>query len=254
MQIGLVLSGGGARGIAHIGIIKALVEKGVDIAAISGTSAGAVVGAMHAYGYEPGEVLEIIIKTSFLKRMRPALAKTGLLKIEYLKDIFLKYLPENDFGALKVPLTIAATEIKKGRTTFFSKGELITPILASCCVPVLFSPVKYQGGTYVDGGILNNLPVEPIRDKMDYVIGCHSNPIDDDFDVKNVKVLIERSLLMAINGNTQKRTEMCNLLIEPPDLKKYAGSELSKARELFEVGYQFTRENFDKFNIPESLT
>lgn len=252
MQIGIALSGGGARGIAHIGIIKALKEKGVKLAAISGTSAGAVVGAMYSYGYEADEILEIIIKTSFLKRMRPALAKTGLLKIENLKDIFLKYLPENDFSALKIPLTVAATELKKGETVFFSEGELITPILASCCVPVLFNPVKYRSGMYVDGGILNNLPVEPIRDKMDFIIGCHTNPIDDDFDVKNVKVLIERSLLMAINGNTQKRKEMCNLLIEPPGLKKYAGSELSKARELFEVGYQFTRENFGKFNIPNS--
>ena len=252
MQIGIALSGGGARGIAHIGIIKALKEKGVKLAAISGTSAGAIVGAMYSYGYEADEILEIIIKTSFLKRMRPALAKTGLLKIENLKDIFLKYLPENDFSALKIPLTVAATELKKGETVFFSEGELITPILASCCVPVLFNPVKYRSGMYVDGGILNNLPVEPIRDKMDFIIGCHTNPIDDDFDVKNVKVLIERSLLMAINGNTQKRKEMCNLLIEPPGLKKYAGSELSKARELFEVGYQFTRENFGKFNIPNS--
>ena len=87
---------------------------------------------------------------------------------------------------------------------------------------------------------------------MDFVIGCHTNPIDDDFDVKNVKVLIERSLLMAINGNTQKRKELCNLLIEPPGLKKYAGSELSKAKELFEVGYRYTRENFDIFNVPKS--
>lgn len=252
MQIGLALSGGGARGIAHIGIIKALLEKGVNIAAISGTSAGAVVGAMYSYGYQPEEVLKIIVKTSFIKRMRPALARTGLLKIENLKDVFLKYLPENDFSALKIPLTVAATELKKGQTSFFSEGELITPILASCCVPVLFNPVKYRGGTYVDGGILNNLPVEPLRDKVDFIIGCHTNPIDDDFDVKNVKVLIERSLLMAINGNTQKRKEMCNLLIEPPGLKKYAGSELSKARELFEVGYQYVRENFERFNIPDS--
>ena len=252
MQIGLALSGGGARGIAHLGIIKALVEEGVNIAAISGTSAGAVVGSLYCYGYEPDEILDIIVKTSFLKRMRPALAKTGLLKIENLKEIFLKYLPENDFKALKIPLTVAATELKRGITTFFSEGELITPVLASCCVPVIFNPVKYQGGTYLDGGILNNLPVEPLREKMDFVIGCHTNPIDDDFDVKNVKVLIERSLLMAINGNTQKRKELCNLLIEPPGLKKYAGSELSKAKELFEVGYKYTRENFDIFDVPKS--
>ncbi|MDN5213611.1 patatin-like phospholipase family protein [Fulvivirgaceae bacterium BMA12] len=251
MKIGLALSGGGARGIAHIGIIKALEEHGIRPSAISGTSAGAVVGAMYSYGYTPDEILQIILKTSFIKRMRPALAKTGLLKIENLRDTFLKYLPENNFSALKIPLSVAATELKRGKTTFFSEGELITPVLASCCVPVLFNPVKFGDGLYVDGGILDNLPVEPIMDKTDFIIGSHTNPIDDDFDVKNVKVLIERSLLMAINGNTQKRKEMCNLLIEPPGLKKYAGSELNKARELFDIGYQFTKENFDRFSIPK---
>ncbi len=250
MRVGIVLSGGGARGIAHIGVIKALEEKGVQIAAISGTSAGAVIGALYAYGYQPEEILDMIQKTSFLRSLRPALTKVGLLKIENLRHIFLKYMPENDFGRLKIPLTVAATDINKGETTFFSRGELIMPILASCCVPVLFQPLKYGDGLYVDGGILDNLPVEGVMADTDFVIGCHTNPIDNAFDVKNVKALIERSLLMAINGNTQKRKDMCNLLIEPPELGKYTGSDLGKARELYEIGYNFTIENFDSFNIP----
>lgn len=249
MKVGLVLSGGGARGIAHIGIIKALEEKGVNIAAISGTSAGAVVGALFAYGYSPDEILDFVEKTSFKRSLRPALTKSGLLKIENLKNIFLKYMPENNFDALKIPLTVAATDINKGKTTFFSHGELIMPVLASCCVPVLFQPLKYKGGLYVDGGILDNLPVEPMKEKTDFVIGSHTNPIDDAFDGKNVKAVIERSLLMAINGNTQKRKDMCNLLIEPPELGKYTGSDLSKARELFNIGYQYTLDNFDHFNF-----
>lgn len=250
MKVGLTLSGGGARGIAHLGVIKGLTEKGVTISAISGTSAGAIIGSLFCYGYSPDEILQIIIKTSFLKSMRPALTKTGLLKIEKLKSLFLKYLPEDDFSALKIPMTVAATEIKKGQTDFFSEGELIMPILASCCVPVIFQPLSYGNGLYVDGGILDNLPVEPIRKQTDFLIGVHTNPIDNDFDVKNVKVLIERSLLMAINGNTQQRKSQCNLIIEPPKLKKIAGSEMGRAKELFEIGYEYTIENYDSFKIP----
>ncbi len=250
MKVGIALSGGGARGIAHLGVIKALEEKGVSIAAISGTSAGAVIGALYAYGYSPDHILTLIQNISFRRNLRPALTRTGLLKIETLRDLFLKYLPENDFGRLKIPMAVAATDINKGETTFFSKGELIMPILASCCVPVLFQPLKYKDGLYVDGGILDNLPVEGVISRSDFIIGCHTNPIDNAFDVKNVKTLIERSLLMAINGNTQKRKDMCDVLIEPPQLGKFTGGDLNKGKELFDIGYEYTIANFEDFNIP----
>ncbi len=251
MKIGIALSGGGARGVAHLGVLKALEEKGVNIATVSGTSAGSIVGAMYAYGYSPDAIFDILMKTSFLKKMRPALVMTGLLNIEKLRKFFLEYLPENNFGVLKKKLVIAATEVNKGQITYFSEGELITPILASCCVPVLFNPVKCRGGLYVDGGLLDNLPVAPIKSSVDFMIGSHSNPIDDNFNAKNAKVVIERSLLMAISGSTEIKKSLCDLVIEPDMLKKYAGSEVKKAKEIFDVGYDYTIENFEKFNIPK---
>ena len=250
MKIGIALSGGGARGVAHLGVLKALEEKGVVISAVSGTSAGSIVGAMYAYGYSPDEIFDILMKTSFLRKMRPALAMTGLLNIEKLRKFFLEYLPENDFGLLKKKLAVAATEVNKGQITYFSEGELITPILASCCVPILFNPVKCRGGLYVDGGLLDNLPVEPIKSSVDFMIGSHTNPIDDNFNVKNAKVVIERSLLMAISGSTEIKKSLCDVVIEPEMLKKFAGSEINKAKEIFEVGYDYTIENFERFKIP----
>ena len=95
MKVGLALSGGGARGFAHLGILKALEEFGVTIAQVSGTSAGAIAGAFYCYGYKPDQILEIISNTGFLKSVRPAWAWTGLLSMDGFKAVLLKYLPKN---------------------------------------------------------------------------------------------------------------------------------------------------------------
>jgi NTE family protein len=244
MKRGLVLSGGGARGICHLGVIKALEEFNVQIDFISGTSAGTITGCLYSYGYKPEEILQIIASASFSKTLRLAWTWMGLLSIDGLRHLLIKHIPENSFDALKIPVTIAATEIKKGKIEYFTQGELIPAILASCCVPAVFNPVQYNGGLYVDGGVLDNLPVKGISDKCDFIIGSHCNFIRSDVDLKNFRSVIERTLLMAISGNTTVSKTLCNVLIEPPDVGKYSGFDLSKAKEIFEVGYRYTKENF----------
>jgi NTE family protein len=250
MKTGLVLSGGGARGISHLGVIKALEEFNVKIDCLSGTSAGSITGALYSYGYKPDEIVKMISATSFARTLKLAWTWTGLLKLDGLRNIILKYIPENSFDALKIPMTFAATEIRKGRIEYFSRGELVPAILASCCVPAVFEPVAIDGGMYVDGGILDNLPVKGIQGQCDFIIGSHCNFIRSEVDLKNFRTVIERSLLMAISGNTSVSKTLCHLLIEPPDLGKYSGFDLSKAQEIFEIGYRYTRENFtpDQFH------
>jgi NTE family protein len=245
MKIGITLSGGGARGIAHIGVLKALEEMGVAISVISGTSAGAVVGSLYAHGYKPEEILSIIQKVSVFKSVKPAWTWIGLLSLEGLRDVFLKYIPENNFDALKIPLTVAATDIEKGEIVYFSRGELIPCIMASSCVPAVFAPVSFDGKLLVDGGVLDNLPSKPIRAKCDCLIGSHCNPIGSEFDAKNLKTIIERSLLMAVAGNTQESRKLCDVFIEPTGLDKFTGFGLNKAQEIFDIGYQFTKDNFE---------
>ena len=153
-------------------------------------------------------------------------------------------MPENDFNALKIPVTMAITEIRKGKVEYVSKGELLTPLQASCSVPAVFKPVQYNGGIYVDGGIMDNLPVKGIYDKCDFIVGSHSNFITSEFDVKNFRNVIERSLLIAINGNTMISKSLCHVLIEPPEVGLFSGFDLGKAAEMFEIGYAYTKSNF----------
>jgi NTE family protein len=249
-KIGLVLSGGGARGICHLGVIKALEEWDVKFDQISGTSAGSITGAMYSYGYKPDEIMKIITSTSFSKSLKFAWTWMGLLSLDGLRDIILKYIPENSFESLKIPLAVAATEIKKGKIEYFTQGELAPAIMASSCVPAVFNPVQFNGGLYVDGGILDNLPVKAIKDKCDFIIGSHCNFIRSEVDLKNVRAVIERSLLMAIAGNTTLNKTLCDILIEPPDIGKYSGFDTSKAKELFDIGYTYTKDNFTADQFP----
>jgi len=245
-MIGVALSGGGARGIAHLGVLKALNEGGIFPNIISGTSAGSIVGALYCAGYSPEESLKIVQKTSVLSVFRPSFSWKGFLKIDKLAGILQKHLPET-FEDLNLPLVVAASEINEGKTAYFKSGKLIKPILASASIPVLFKPMEIDGKNYVDGGILNNLPAEPLVDKVDTLIGVSCNPNGYADKLDNAKLLMERSALLAINGNTMKSRALCDQFIEPITLTQFSGFDLSRSREIFEAGYKFTLENMSKF-------
>jgi NTE family protein len=244
MKRGLVLSGGGVRGIAHIGILKALDELGIEFDCISGTSAGAIVGALYSAGYKPDYIFELVKNLSVFKAVRPAFTWTGLLTLDGLKDVLLKSIPANNFSKLKIPLTVAAADIKNGRIHYFNSGELIPAIVASSSIPAIFKPVQLNGHLYVDGGILDNLPVKAIRNQCDMIVGSHCNHISPDFDVTNIKLVVERSLLIAIRANTEVSRSLCDVFIEPPGMDRFSSLDLSKVQEIFDYAYRFTKENF----------
>ena len=242
MKIGLVLSGGGARGLSHLGVVKALLERGIRPQLISGTSSGALVGGLLAYGYPPDEILELFIKTRFLQHVRPAFGGGGLLRLDRLETIYRTYIPENTFEVLSTPLVVAATDLVAGEVIYFRAGELARPVLASCCIPGLFEPMLFQGRQLVDGGVLDNLPVEPIRAEVDYVIGVHCNPFTRQGSLKSTRDILMRSLILAVQTKTKDRFDQCDLLIEAPQLCDYTLFDLRKARELFALGYRHARQ------------
>ena len=249
MTTGIALSGGGARGIAHLGVLKALDELGVHLDCMSGTSTGALVGALYSYGLSPEKILELIINTRFFSSLRPAWTWTGLVNMDGLRDLILKLIPEDSFDALKIPLTITATNLTKGKAEYFTVGPLTPAVLASCCVPVLFNPVHVNGEVYVDGGMTDNLPSKSIRHKCNLLIGSHCNFVSSEFDVKNFRSVIERSLLMAVSGNTTVSKELCDILIEPPGLANISVFDVKNAELLFNVGYEFLIKNYSKLDF-----
>ena len=241
MKIGLVLSGGGARGIAHLGVIKALQEMDVQFDQIAGASAGSIAGALTAAGYSPDESLKIIESSSFMKHLRPAWNRMGLLRIDTVVDLYRKYIPHDSFEGLAIPLHVVAVDLNKGEQVVFDQGELIRPVLASCCLPGIFEPMLINKRQFIDGGVLNNLPIEPIEHKVDLIIGSHCNPFGLAKPIRSMRGVIERSLILAVQSKTREKFGRFPVFIEPDGLVGYSPTDISKSRELFRIGYQYTR-------------
>jgi NTE family protein len=237
LKIGVALSGGGVRGISHLGVLQGLNEAGIFPTHVSGTSAGAIAGAMYCEGYSPTEILKIIVETNYFKFLRPAISWKGILKMSSIQGLFRTYLKHNDFSQLKTPLTVAATDIKKGKAVYFSEGELIAPVMASSCIPGMFEPIVIGNRFLIDGGVLNNLPVEPLDGTCDFVIGVNCNHLPEESDIKNMKRLIERSVIMSMNYNVYSRQAKCDYFIEAPGLGKFGVFDIKKASDLFQAGY-----------------
>lgn len=240
MKTGLVLSGGGARGIAHLGAIKALQEAGFTFDHIAGTSAGAIAGALLANGYTPDEILRIVEKTPYFKHIRPAFTRMGLLRLDKAEEYYRQFLPHDRFEELQIPLHVVATDLTAGELVVFNQGELVRPVLASCCLPGIFEPYVINKRQYVDGAVLNNLPIEPLEDKVDFIIAANCNPFGPQKPITSAKGVLERSLLLSVRSKTRERAARCHLLIEPPDLCRFDIYDLKRARDIFRIGYQHT--------------
>ncbi|WP_425342614.1 patatin-like phospholipase family protein [Lunatimonas salinarum] len=242
---GITLSGGGVRGIAHLGVLQALNEHGISPDRLSGSSAGAIVAIMYAKGFSPKEILDIIIKTNYFRFLRPAISLRGLLKMESVYSLYKEYLKEDDFGSLQIPVTIAATDVHLAKTVFFSEGEIIRPLMASSCIPGMFDPILIEGHHYVDGGVLNNLPVEPLLGKCDRLMGVNCNHLPVQQNISHIKSLIERTVIMSMNYNVYSRVPKCDYFVEPKGLATYGVLEIKKAKEIFARGYEYMMEFYD---------
>jgi NTE family protein len=238
LKIGIALSGGGVRGVAHLGVLKALNESGIFPNRFSGSSAGAIAGALYCSGHSPEEILEIILKTNYFKFLKPAISWTGILKMDLVEELYHKYLKSNSFESLQIPLSIAATDVRRAKAVYFSEGELIKPLMASSCIPGMFDPILIDNHYYIDGGVLNNLPVEPLDGVCDVVIGVNCNHLPVEHNIKNIKSLIERSIIMTMNYNVYSRKHVCDYFIEPQGLARYGVFDTKKAKDIFQAGYE----------------
>lgn len=253
VKIGIALSGGGVRGIAHLGVLKALNEAGIFPQRVSGTSAGAIVGSLYCQGYSPEHIFELIVNTRFLKFLRPAVSWKGILKMNRIEALYSRYILPDDFSRLKIPLTISATNLTRGQITYFSEGEIIRPLMASTCIPGIFDPVTIGGDSYVDGGVLNNMPIEALEGRCEFVIGVNCNHVIEEQNIRNIKKVIERTVIMAMNCNVYNRKPGCDIFIEPPGLARFGAFEISKAGEIFEAGYASTKSLIGDNNLLASL-
>lgn len=252
-HIGLALSGGGARGFAHIGVYKAMQEAGIHPDIISGTSAGAITGVMFASGHTAEESYAFFREKKLLDFARPSMSRTGFMNLNGLGKRLAEFIEVKYFHELPIPLVATATNINLGIPTHFQEGEILPCILASSCVPIVFSPISIDGYQYVDGGVFMNLPVRPIREQCDIIIGVHIDPVEPSSHVKNMIQLAERSFHMGILSNMNEDTRLCDVVISPQHISQFNMFDLANMEKLFEAGYQQAKTVFSRPNIKELL-
>jgi NTE family protein len=286
-KIGLTLSGGGAKGLAHIGILKAIDSAGLKIDYITGTSMGAVVGSLYAAGYSGKEIEKIandidwndlfksnpqyneialrekdefgsyLIEVPF-KGYKPALT-SGLMDpegvwVEFLKVLYPVYAVK-DFHQLSIPFECIATDLEKGKPVALSSGELVPAIRSSMAIPSVFTPISYQGKILVDGGLVQNFPVSQAK-KMgaDYVIGVslYSGLMNRNQFKSALNVMDQiTSYVDAADEVNQKA--MCDLLIMPP-IGDYNAASFGDYKEIIRIGNEMGAMMYPTFkHLADSL-
>ncbi|MFN2430638.1 MAG: patatin-like phospholipase family protein, partial [Cryomorphaceae bacterium] len=232
-KLGIALSGGGARGIIHIGVLKALDDAGIKPGCISGTSMGAIIGGLYAGGVSPEEMLKLISGKSFLRMFSLKPSFSGLLEMKYLKKVLQDHLPDR-FEELEIPFYACATNLNKHRRVLFSEGPLYRAIIASASIPLLFEPVLIDGDAYVDGGVIDNLPTEICRNSCDRILGVEVNAGMFHQDLKNIKNIAIEVFQLTVSNNTKEGLEHCDWIIQPRLKAEYQILDFTKASELYE--------------------
>lgn len=273
LKVGLVLSGGGAKGFAHIGVLKALEEQGIQIDYIGGTSMGSIVGAMYASGYSAVEIEQIVMQLGFDKYMdaeitrpdKPFFQKenddkyavklpvvnnnitlpSGWTNGQNVMNQLSKYLQHvstvTDFNALPIPFLCIATDLEKGEQVVLNKGNLAQSIRASVAFPTVVKPIEIDGKWLVDGGLVNNFPVKEVR-KMgaEFIIGVDvsSNTLYKKEDLQSVLKIMEQMVsYQMVNDDILAKKDLTDIYIIPLDETRFTTFSFEKAQEIIQFGY-----------------
>ena len=244
-EINLVLSGGGARGFAHIGVLKALNDHGIYPKAISGTSMGAIIGVLYAAGLSPDDIITQIEKLKFYNLLT-SFGKIRKRSLHILYPIIKKAIGINRFDQLNIPLHIAVTNVNHGRGEIITKGDCIHASLASASIPIIFRSYSNNRMNYVDGGLLNNFPIDPFLKTDHAIVGCDVNYLGYSDKLNGLMNYVERNIRMALFQSVRIRERYCDYLLEPEKTGEHNSFDFKNSRKLFEIGEKYTRQHIDK--------
>jgi NTE family protein len=235
--IGVALGGGFARGIAHIGVLKALEEEGIPVAMIAGTSVGAIMGAAYCSGLTIAELEEIAHQVRFTTFARWTLSRYGFASNDRMTAFLARTLKVQTFEELRIPLGVTATDFNTGKGTVFTSGPIIDPVRASCAYPGMFLPVEIRGSWLVDGMLSYPVPTVPLRAMgAQRVLGVHlkgqwskTTAPRHYFDVIGQSFAIAQDMMSSVWRNA------ADVVIEP-DVAGFDYDDFKRADELIHVG------------------
>ncbi|WP_445709801.1 patatin-like phospholipase family protein [Flavobacterium sp.] len=252
-NIGIALSGGGSKGIAHAGALQFLDEQKIKPSIISGTSAGAIIAAMYSFGKTPAEILSFFQSIYFFNWKHFTLKKAGIIDSDSFRVYFNAIFKDTKIGDLPIPIKITATDLVKGKLKVFNDNTKVTDaILASAAFPGVLSPYKINERLYSDGGILNHFPTDLLLGNCENIIGIYVSPIQniENKDLNSIKSITSRAFdLLSAQGNYQKFS-LCDTIIEPKELANYSTFETSKSKmkTIFQIGYDEAKSTFEELS------
>lgn len=248
MKIGIALGSGGAKGLAHIGVIEVLQKYGIQLDIIAGTSIGAILGGLIALGYKPAELearanmLGAESKKEFLKR---SINSRALYSTEYIHSKLFKMYEDKRFSDLKIPFYALATDLIKGEKVVFNSGKLINAVEASSRIPIFYPPKKKGKMVLVDGAITCPVPTGVLKGKCDFIISVplpvYNKKIPPHHFLKMMNTL-DRSIAILTDKlmKTELNCEQPDLVIDLDDVEKYSTFDFNYAEEIIEIGRKST--------------
>jgi NTE family protein len=240
VRIGLALSGGTAKSVAHIGVLKAFEEEGIDIDFMSGTSGGSVVAALYAGGKSVREIEHLAGGMQWWQLAGLTLPRLGFLSGDKISEFIIDQIGDVEFGDLRIPLVIVATDLTGNSKMVFSEGRIALACQASSSIPQIYSPVEIQGHSIVDGGLIEYLPVESLSTLGEmFRIGVNigRTSAQSRRKPKHVLEVIMQVTAFVAQFNAEISEKSADFVI-CPDLSRYNPFALHKAPEMIEIGYE----------------
>ena len=241
-RIGLALGGGFARGMAHIGVIKVLVENAIPIDALAGVSVGSIIAAALATGATPEQMAAEARRIRWSSFARWTVARLGLASNAKMDTMLRTLLQCSTFEELKKPLAVVAADISTGETVVFRDGDLISPLRASCSFPGLFTPVAYQGRLLVDGAIVGSVPTGALASLgVERIIGVHLKTNGPSNVPTNIFQVVGQAFQIAEHQSTRAWRQDCDVVIEPA-VTEFAWDDFGRVDEMILAGERAARE------------
>lgn len=247
-SIGFVLSGGGSKGLAQAGAIKYLEEQNIKPNYIAGTSAGAIIGALYAWGKSPEEIVTFFKSIYFFHWKHITLRKPGIIDSNSFKNYFFEIFGEATIGDFPVKLYITATDMINGELVVFTKKtKIVDALLASSAFPGVISPYVIDNKVFCDGGILNHFPTDLLLDKCDYTIGIYVSPLEkiSSSNLKSIRSITSRAFDLFYSNSNIPKFKYCDCIIEPTELFRFGTFETNKSKmdAIFTIGYEAARKS-----------
>jgi len=242
-NIGICLSGGGALGFAHIGVLQALEDHGIYPQLIAGSSMGAIIGTFYAAGYSPADMLQLIkddklYKITKLMTFRPSFFRSGLSSHAMLRTLIHELIPHNSFEQLQKKMYICVVNLNTAKWEIKNSGnELDKWVAASASIPGVFETIKETEVYYVDGGLLNNMPAQAISDLCKTVIGVDVIPHVVPSDLKKPTDTLAFSFRAVEHQNSRKGRKLCEFIIEPKAIEEFHEFSFDAYQAIYQHGY-----------------